>query len=132
MNPHVNAILLGVGDIDRAKKFYSEGLGWPIEQDHARYVAFSSGEGSSALGLYPRADLAGDAGVPAEGSGFAGITLNHFVPSEEAVDAVLAEAERAGGKVLKPGAQAQWGGYSGHFADPDGFVWKVVATGAPG
>lgn len=132
MEPQINAITLGVEDINRAKQFYGDGLGWPIEQDQGQYVSFGSGEGSSGFALYSRPALAADAGVPSEGSGFAGVTLNHFVTSEEQVDAVLAEAERAGGKVVKPGERARWGGYSGHFADPDGFLWKVVATGSAG
>ena len=72
--------------------------------------------------------LAADAGVPAEGSGFRGITLSYFVPTPDRVDEVLAKAERAGGKIVKPGQKSQWGGYSGHFSDPDGYLWKVVAS----
>lgn len=71
--------------------------------------------------------LAGDAGVSPEGSGFPGITFSYVVRSEERVDAVLAEAERAGGQIVKPAQQARWGGYFGYFADPDGYLWKVVA-----
>jgi predicted lactoylglutathione lyase len=51
------------------------------------------------------------------------------VPTAERVDEVLAQAERAGGKIVKPGKKAQWSGYSGHFSDPDGYLWKVAANG---
>ena len=78
------------------------------------------------LSLYPRAALARDAGVEDTGSGFAGITLAHNVRSEAEVDAVLSEAERAGGRVVKPASVAAWGGYSGYFADPDGHLWEVA------
>jgi len=127
MNAHVGFITLGVSDLNRAKLFYSEGLGWPIQVDQGQFVAFRPAQGSSALTLYPRNVLAGDAGVPPEGSGFAGITFSYVVRSEERVDAVLAEAERAGGTVVKPAQAARWGGYFGYFADPDGYLWKVVA-----
>ena len=70
--------------------------------------------------------LAEDAGVAPDGSGFRGFTLSYIVRSEERVDAVLAEAERAGGKIAKPAQRASWGGYFGYFADPDGYLWKVV------
>ncbi|WP_348533105.1 VOC family protein [Halomonas sp. 11-S5] len=78
------------------------------------------------LSLYPRAALARDAGVVDAGGGFAGITLAHNVSNEAEVDAVLSEAERAGGRVVKPASRAEWGGYSGYFADPDSHLWEVA------
>jgi hypothetical protein len=127
MNPHVSGITLGVRDVNRAKQFYSEGLGWPIQQEQAEWVSFSLNNGTSALGLLPWDALADDAGVAADGSGFRGITLSYIVRSEERVDEVLVEAERAGGKIAKPAQEAQWGGYFGYFTDPDGYFWKVAA-----
>jgi catechol 2,3-dioxygenase-like lactoylglutathione lyase family enzyme len=133
MNPHVSVITLGVRDLPRAKQFYGEGLGWPVEQDYPVWVSFKMGEGSSTVGLHPWEALAGDAGVPADGDGFRGVTLSYIVRSDERVAEVLAEAERAGGTIVKPAEQSQWGGASGHFADPDGHLWKVAsgAGGAP-
>jgi predicted enzyme related to lactoylglutathione lyase len=130
MKPHVSVITLGVRDLNRAKQFYSEGLGWPIQQEQGPWVCFSLGNGSSALGLYPWDALADDAGVPAIGSGFRGVTLSLVVRPEERVEAVLAEAERAGGKIAKAAQRVPWGGYFGYFADPDGYLWKVVAGAA--
>jgi uncharacterized protein len=129
MNPNVSVITLGVRDLDRAKRFYSDGLGWAIQQEQEDWVCFGLGNGSSALALYPWDALADDAGVPADGSGFRGVTLAYIARSEERVDAVLAEAERAGGRIAKPAQLASWGGYSGYFTDPDGYLWEV-ATGA--
>lgn len=125
MKPHVSSITLGVKDVNRAKQFYSQGLGWPIQQEQDEWVSFSLNNGSSALGLLPRHALAGDAGVAADGTGFRGMTFSYIVPSKERVDAVLAEAERAGGKIAKPAQGAAWGGYFGYFTDPDGYHWKV-------
>jgi catechol 2,3-dioxygenase-like lactoylglutathione lyase family enzyme len=129
MNPHVAVITLGVRDLQRARTFYSEGLGWPIQQEDHNWVCFSTGDGSSALALYPWDALAGDASVPAEGTGFRGVTLSHNVRSEERVDEVLSEAERAGGRVVKRARPTSWGGYGGYFADTEGSLWEV-ATGA--
>jgi uncharacterized protein len=127
MNPHVGVITLGVRNLDRAKQFYRDGLGWPVQVDQGHFVSFRAADGSSGLALYPSKVLADDAGVPPEGSGFRGITFSYIVRSDERVDAVLAEAERAGGEIVRPAQQARWGGYFGYFADPDGHLWKVVA-----
>jgi uncharacterized protein len=129
MNPHVAVITLGVRDLRRARKFYGEGLGWPIQQEEDNWVCFLLGGGSSALALYPWDELAEDARVPASGTGFRGVTLAYNVRSQGRVDEVLAEAERAGGKVVKPAERTSWGGYGGYFADPEGHLWEV-ATGA--
>jgi catechol 2,3-dioxygenase-like lactoylglutathione lyase family enzyme len=129
MRPHVSVITLGVRDLDRAKEFYSEGLGWPIQQEQDEWICFSLGNGSSALALYPWDAFADDAGVAADGNGFRGVCFAYNVRSEDRVDAVLAEAERAGGAIVQPARRTAWGGYSGYFADPDGHLWDV-ATGA--
>jgi uncharacterized protein len=126
MKPHVNVITLGVRDLARAKAFYAEGLGWPVRVEDYNWVCFTLGDGSSVLALYPWDELAADAGVPAEGSGFRGATLAYVVRSDERVDEVLAEAERAGATIVKPAQTASWGGRSGYFADPEGYLWEVA------
>ena len=78
------------------------------------------------LALYPRDELAKDAKLSAEGGGFRGMTLAYNARNRAEVDAALAQAEAAGAKLLKPAEEAFWGGYSGYFADPDGFVWEVA------
>ena len=129
MKPHVSVITLGVKDLRRARAFYNEGLGWPIQQEDENWVCFLLGDGSCALALYPWDELADDAGGSREGSGFRGVTLAHNVRSERRVDGVLEEAERAGGRIVRRGERAAWGGYRGYFADTEGFLWEV-ATGA--
>jgi catechol 2,3-dioxygenase-like lactoylglutathione lyase family enzyme len=129
VKPHISIISLGVRNFNRAKQFYTEGLGWPIQQEQDEWVCFSLGEGSSALTLYSWDNTASEAGVPAEGSGFRGTVFAYNVRSEERVDEVMAEAERAGGTITKPPASTAWGGYSGYFTDPEGYIWEV-ATGA--
>jgi uncharacterized protein len=130
MKPHVSVITLGVKDMNKAKQFYNEGLGWPVLQDYEQWVSFSLGDGSSALGLYTWDALAADAGVPADGDGFRGVTLSYIVGTEERVGEVLGEAEKAGATIVKPVEQA-WGGAFGYFADPDGYLWKVATGNGP-
>lgn len=124
MDQRISLITLGVSDLARSRAFY-ERLGWRRSARDAEGVAFFQ-MGGMALGLYPREELAKDAAVSAEGSGFAGFALAHNVRSRDDVDAVLAEAAAAGATILRPGEDAFWGGYFGYFADPDGFAWEVA------
>jgi uncharacterized glyoxalase superfamily protein PhnB len=78
------------------------------------------------LALYLKKALAEDAHVSAEGSGFGGITLARNLPSKAAVDAALETAVKAGAKILNPAQEVFWGGYSGYFADPDGYPWEIA------
>jgi catechol 2,3-dioxygenase-like lactoylglutathione lyase family enzyme len=122
----VTAIMIGVEDLARSKKFYGEGLGCTIDQDYPNFVSFNLGDGSSSLALYEREAAAKDAGVSSEGSGFRGVSFHFIVPSSEAVDEVMGKAEAAGGGVPKEAAATQWG-YFGYFSDPDGYLWKVAS-----
>ncbi|NDL56498.1 VOC family protein [Phytoactinopolyspora mesophila] len=122
----VSAIMLGVKDVERAKKFYAEGLGFKIDKDTRNFVSFSLGGGSLQLALYEWDAAAQDAGVPAEGSGFRGASFHLNPDSRELVDETIRNAVAAGGSVVKDAAAAQWGGYYGYFSDPDGYLWKVT------
>ncbi|TDD26313.1 glyoxalase [Actinomadura sp. KC06] len=124
----VSAIMIGVTDVARAKKFYGEGLGCEIVQDYGDYVKCDLGEGSSSLVLYKWEAAAEDAGVSAEGSGFRGSSFHFITDSRDTVDEVLRAAAAAGGTVVKEATGAEWGGYSGYFSDPDGHLWKVATA----
>ncbi|HVH54028.1 MAG TPA: VOC family protein [Actinomycetota bacterium] len=126
MAVQVSAIMLGVEDLARAKKFYGEGLGCTIDQDYPNFVSLNLGEGSSSLALYEWKAAAQDAGVSPEGSGFRGVSFHYIVPSSEAVDEVIAKAVAAGGGVVREAAASQYG-YFGYFRDPDGYLWKVAS-----
>ena len=124
MEPRISFVTLGVGDLERSTHFYREVLGLPQLASPSVVRFFEMGQ--IWLALYPRDLLAADAGVPAAGSGFSGFTLAHNVRSEAEVDGLLERVTAGGGQVIKPGHRADWGGYSGYFADPDGFLWEVA------
>lgn len=124
MKPRINMITLGVEDLDRAIRFYKQGLGLP-RKPYEGNVAFFELSGTW-LSLYPWNALAEDATVSQEGDGFRGITLAHVVASKEEVDHVLSQAIEAGGNLVKPAQDVFWGGYSGYFSDPDGHLWEVA------
>ena len=125
MEPRVSFITLGVRDLERATSFYKDVLRLPQLPSPPGVVSFFE-MGKTWLSLFPREDLAADAGVPAEGSGFPGFALAHNVRSIEEVDRLLAEAAAGGGRIVKPGHETDWCGYAGYFADPDGFLWEVA------
>jgi catechol 2,3-dioxygenase-like lactoylglutathione lyase family enzyme len=124
MKAHVSGITLGVEDVERAKRFYAEGLGWPVQFEQGEWVSFGLGGGTSTLGLFSRTALSADAGVDVAAGGGA-VAFSYVVSAQDRVDEVIAEAAAAGGTVVKPAQVEQWGGYSGYFADPDGHLWKV-------
>jgi uncharacterized protein len=126
MEQRVSVITLGVADVGRARAFY-EALGWHMDRgvdDESDHIAFFQA-GDLIVSLWDRDKLAVDSGVEDRGS-WAGITLAYSVRSPEEADAVLAEAERVGGTITRPGGKTFWGGYSGVFVDPDGHAWEVA------
>lgn len=124
MKQRLHVVTLGVSDLRRAKAFY-EGLGWraaPASNDNIIFFDL----GPLVLGLFGRGALADDAAVNAAGKGFRAVTLAHNVASEEDVNIVLEEAQQAGATLVKAPRKADWGGYSGYFADPDGHLWEIA------
>jgi len=124
MEQRLSIVTLGVSDLARSREFY-ERLGWRRSMSNSDGIVFFQA-GGMALALYPRQELAKDANVDASGDGFRGFSLAFNARNREEVDAVLTEAKNVGAKILKPAQEAFWGGYSGYFADPDGFLWEVA------
>ena len=125
MEPRISIITLGVTDLPRAVEFYRDGLGLPLYDENTESIAFFQNRGTW-LALYPREALAKDVGIDASGSGFSGVTLAHNVRTREEVDALLEVAVAAGATLMKPAEDTFWGGYSGYFADPEGYLWEVA------
>jgi len=119
----LSLVTLGVSDLGRARRFY-EALGWQSGAAPDDDVVFFRA-GGTVLALWGRAELAEDSGVE-DGGGWGGVTLAHNVRSPEEVDAVLADAERAGATITRAAGPAFWGGYTGVFTDPDGHAWEVA------
>ena len=114
MEQRISLVTLGVTDLARARTFY-EAIGWGGAQQPDDEVCFFQA-GGMVFGLW----------TALGGHGAPGIELAHNVGSPDQVEAVLAEATAAGGTVVRPAERAEWGGYSGAFADPDGYVWEVA------
>jgi len=124
MEQRLSLVTLGVADLGRSRRFYEDGLGWRRGNEHDEVAFYQLG--GMVLALWGRNALAQDARLTDAGSGFGGIALAYCTRTREEVDAVLAAAEAAGAKILKPAEDVFWGGYAGYFADPDGHLWEVA------
>ncbi|MFA5552312.1 MAG: VOC family protein, partial [Trueperaceae bacterium] len=131
MNPRINFITLASADMGAARKFYVEGLGWQPVFEAPGAVIFLQVSPTLILSLWSQEGFEEEIGAPMTGPGHPPFTLAHNVPSPEEVDAVMAAATAAGATLLKPALQRDWGGYSGYFADPNGFVWEVAYNPGP-
>jgi hypothetical protein len=131
MIPRITLITLGVDDLERSLTFYSNGLGLPTEGivgkefEHGA-VAFFDLQAGLKLALWARQDIAHEAKVPQAGPSATEVTLGHNLGSKEEVDQVLEQAKAAGARITDPPHDTFWGGYSGHFQDPDGHLWEVA------
>jgi hypothetical protein len=114
MEQRISLVTLGVSDLRRARSFY-EALGWRGANQPDDEVCFFQA-GGMVFGLW----------TALGGHGAPGIELAHNVRSPDDVALVLAEAESAGGVIVRPAAPADWGGTTGAFADPDGYVWEIA------
>jgi uncharacterized protein len=124
MEQRLSLVTLGVADLERARRFYEDGLGWRRGNQHEEVAFYQLG--GMVLALWGREALKEDARLGNAGRGFGGIALAYNTRRREEVDAVLAEANAAGGRILKPAENTSWGGYSGYFVDPDGHLWEVA------
>jgi hypothetical protein len=137
MRPRIHVLTLGVDDLDRALRFYREGLGLESpgiggtefpgdDTTPAGAVAMFQLQGGLILALYPRTELAKDANLPLGPPTIGEFSIGHIVAERADVDAVLAEAEAAGATLTDPPHDRPWGIYSGYFRDLDGYLWEVI------
>ena len=131
MNPRITVMTLGVDDLERALRFYRDGLGLATEGIVGREfehgaVAFFDLQPGLKLAIWPRSSIAHDAGLPVAAPAATELTIGHNVASRAEVDAVMSEAAGAGAVITKPAQETFWGGYAGYFQDPDGHLWEVA------
>ena len=126
VDARVNFITLAVADVADARRFYVDGLGWSPSFEAEGEVVFFRVSPTLVLALWSAAAFEGEVGAIRRGDGHPPFTLAHNVPAREQVDQVLAAAAAAGAELLESGTPREWGGYTGYFSDPDGFVWEVA------
>jgi predicted lactoylglutathione lyase len=131
MDQRISFVTLAVRDVARSHAFYIDGLGWAPEMYVPGEVLMIMAGERLVLSLWDRAHFAAELGERiVDGDGVPPVTLAHNVPTREEVDAVLGTARRAGADVLEA-QQRSWGGYTGYFADPDGYRWEIAWNPGP-
>jgi catechol 2,3-dioxygenase-like lactoylglutathione lyase family enzyme len=127
MEPRISIITFGVADIERSYQFYKDGLGFPTSGNPSDGIVFFKTAGAR-FAIYPKDKLAEefDGKFASETGAFRSFTVAHNTRCKEEVEAVLKLAEQAGDKIEKPAQDVFWGGYSGYFSDPDGYLWEVA------
>lgn len=123
MEQRISLITLGARDMDALASFY-DALGWRREQSPDGIIAYDLP--GQTLGIYPLDKLAEDVGVAVDTLGHGAMTLAYNVREQAEVAPLLARAEAAGARILKPAHDLFWGGHVGYFADPEGHVWEVT------
>ena len=131
MDQRVSFITLAVADLDATRAFYLDGLGWEAELDVPGEVLMIKVGDLLVLSLWAEAEFEAEVGAIRRGDGLAPFTLAHNVPTREEVDGVLATARAAGADPVRDAEDRDWGGYTGYFADPDGFRWEVAWNPGP-
>lgn len=131
MKPRLTVITLAVEDLERAVRFYRDGLGFATDgivgkEFEQGAVAFFDFQPGLRLALWPRKSICHDTGLSANAPSPTGFTLGHNVASPAEVDAVMVEAQQAGATITKPPQATFWGGYAGYFQDPDLHLWEIV------
>ena len=131
MEQRVSFITLAVADLDATRRFYVDGLGWePALEAEGEVLMFRVAD-KVVLSLWAEPGFEAEVGPIRRGSGLAPITLAHNLPTTEGVDGVLADARTAGAIEVEDGVEREWGGYSGYFADPDGYRWEIACNPGP-
>ena len=131
MKPRITLITVGVSNLERSLAFYRGGLGLPTqgivgtEFEHGA-VAFFDLQAGLKLAIWPRREIAHDAGIPVGPASATEFTVGHNVASKEEVDRVMEQASKAGATIVKQAQNTFWGGYAGYFQDPDGHLWEVA------
>ena len=131
MDQRISFLTLAVGDLEASRRFYVDGLGWtPDLEVEGDVVMLMAGE-RLVLSLWDREHFQAEVGPIMQGDGVPPFTIAHNVATTDEVDAVLATARAAGADPVHDAVQRDWGGYTGYFADPDGYRWEVAHNPGP-
>jgi len=131
MDQRLSFVTLAVADLDATRRFYLDGLGWHAELDVPDEVLMIRVADKVVLSLWAERGFEAEVGPIRRGDGLVPLTLAHNCHTSAEVDDVLQTAQAAGATAVQSGVPRDWGGYSGYFADPDGFRWEIAFNPGP-
>ncbi len=131
MDQRISFVTLAVAQLDDTRRFYLDGLGWDAEIDQPGEVLMLRAGPQLVLSFWDRRHFEAEVGVAMSGPGVAPVTLAHNLATRVEVDVVLQTAAAAGAEPVRPAQERSWGGYTGYFADPDGYRWEIAYNPGP-
>jgi len=131
MDQRISFLTLAVADLARTHTFYVEGLGWTPELYVPDEVLMIRTGEHLILSLWAESGFEAEVGPIRRGEGIVPVTIAHNVRTEDEVDAILELARAAGADPVVTAERRDWGGYTGYFADPDGFRWEIAVNPGP-
>ena len=131
MKQRINLLTLGVNDLERSLQFYRDGFGWQTEgiigtEFENGAVVFFNLDNGMTLALWERKNLAWDCGIEQGPESATEFSIGYLVNTDEEVNAIMEQAEKAGAAIVKAAEKTFWGGYGGYFKDPDGHLWEIA------
>jgi predicted lactoylglutathione lyase len=131
VDQRISFLTLAVRDLEASRRFYVDGLGWTPELEvEGDVIMLLAGE-KLVFSLWDRGHFQAEVGSIAEGDGVPPFTISHNVATEAEVDHILATARNAGADPVHDAVEREWGGYTGYFADPDGYRWEIATNPGP-
>ena len=131
MDQRISFLTLAVSDLEASREFYLDGLGWTAElYVPGEVLMIRTGE-HLILSLWAEAGFEAEVGPIRRGAGIVPVTIAHNVRTDKEVDEILDLARHAGADPVESGQRRDWGGYTGYFADPDGFRWEIAVNPSP-
>lgn len=131
MDQRISFVTLAARDLSASRRFYLDGLGWSATYDDPAEVLMIKAGERLVFSLWLESAFEAEVGPIARGPGVAPITLSHNVATPAEVDAVLTTARAAGADPVSDAVEREWGGYTGYFADPDGYRWEIAFNPGP-
>jgi predicted lactoylglutathione lyase len=131
MDQRISFLTLAVRDLEASRRFYADGLGWTPDLEVAGDVVMIQVGEHVVLSLWDREHFQAEVGLIAMEDGVAPFTISHNVATEAEVDAILDTARTAGANPVHDAVEREWGGYTGYFADPDGYRWEIATNPGP-
>jgi uncharacterized protein len=127
MDQRLHFITFATPDLDRARAFYKDGLGWEPLMDVPGEILFFQVAPGLMLGLFDAEKFDQDLASGTQTVGVSGVTLSHNVGSAAEVSRTIDALVAAGATLVKPAQAGAFGGiFHGHVKDPNGIVWEIA------